>query len=58
MIGVERLALQGMSMRDISVANLHDQQGHMQKLAGDMFNLISYGVVLDSILACLRLPMQ
>ena len=57
-IGVERLALQGMSTRDISDANLHGSSpGQMQKLAGDMYNLVSYGVVLDSMLACVRLPL-
>ena len=58
MLGVERLALQGMSRCDINVENLRNSlDHHMQKLAGDMFNLISYGIVLDSILACVRLPL-
>ena len=57
-IGVEGLAFQGMSTRDISDANLHGSSpGQMQKLAGDMYNLVSYGVVLDSMLACVRLPL-
>ena len=57
-LGVERLALQGMSRCDINVENLRNSPDHhMQKLAGDMFNLISYGIVLDSILACVRLPL-
>ena len=55
MLGVERLALQGMSRCDINVENLRNSPDHhMQKLAGDMFNLISYGIVLDSIWACVR----
>ena len=58
MLGVERLALQGMSTRDINIKNLRNSPDHrMQKLAFDMFNLISYGIVLDSILACVRLPL-
>ena len=57
-LGVELLALQGMSTRDINIKNLRNSPDHhMQKLAGDMFNLISYGIVLDSILACVRLPL-
>ena len=57
-LGVERLALQGMSTRDINVENLRDgDSAKMQKLAGEMCNLISYGIVLDSILACVRLPL-
>ena len=56
--GVERLALQGMSTCDINVENLrHSDSAQMQKLAGEMFNLISYGIVVDSILACVRLPL-
>ena len=56
-IGVERFALQGMSTKDIRVANLHTTpSNHMQQLAGDMFNLVSYGIVLDAFLACVRLP--
>ena len=58
-LGVELLALQGMSTRDINIKNLRNSPDHhMQKLAGDMFNLISYGIVLDSILACVRLPLS
>lgn len=58
-IGVERLALQGMSVCDITAENLSVfGGGQMQKLAGDMFNLVSYGIVLDSLLASLRLPLS
>ena len=58
-LGVERLALQGMSTCDINIQNLRNSPDHrMQMLAGDMFNLISYGIVLDSILACVRLPLS
>ena len=58
-LGVELLALQGMSTRDINIKNLRNSPDHhMQKLAGDMFDLISYGIVLDSILACVRLPLS
>ena len=57
-IGVERLALQGMSVTDIHVANRYTtSSGKMQKLAGDMFNLVSYGIVLDAVLACVRMPL-
>ena len=58
-LGVELLALQGMSARDINIKNLRNSPDHhMQQLAGDMFNLISYGIVFDSILACVRLPLS
>ena len=57
--GVERLALQGMSTRDINIKNLRNSPDHhMQMLAGDMFNLISYSIVLNSILACVCLPLS
>ena len=58
-LGLERLALQGMSRCDINVENLRNSSDqNMQKLAGDMFNLISYSIVLDSILACVCLPLS
>ena len=56
LVGMECLALQGVSAFDIQPENLPLKSGRGASLAGDMINLVSYSQVLIGALAALTFP--